>query len=170
MIIKTFTLLSSRGTCHHSSSLISQLLFFIMQPSDLLHFALTILLRWLRGCNVIQRDLGHLLHPEDKNLIMAHSPWLKPIFTDRNIKIYTKSNTLKNYIWSILLHGCECWAPTNDLERRLEAAEMWYIGRIMRLSWTEKKSNEEVMEMAGYKRSLSKPSETDNCSFFFFDI
>ena len=26
----------------------------------------------------------------------------------------------------------------------------------MRLSWTEKKSNEEVMEMAGYKRSLLK--------------
>ena len=50
---------------------------------------------------------------------------------------------------------------------RLEAAEMWYIRRIMRLSWTEKKSNEEVMEMAGYKRSLSKPSETDNCSFLW---
>ena len=26
----------------------------------------------------------------------------------------------------------------------------------MRISWTEKKSNEEVMEMAGYKRSLLK--------------
>ena len=31
---------------------------------------------------------------------------------------------------------------------------MWYIRRIMRISWTEKKSNEEVMEMSGYKRSL----------------
>ena len=28
--------------------------------------------------------------------------------------------------------------------------------RIMRISWTEKKSNEEVMEMAGKKRSLLK--------------
>ena len=43
-----------------------------------------------------------------------------------------------------------------DLERRLEAAEMWYIRRVMRISWTEKKSNKEVMEMAGYKRSLLK--------------
>ena len=33
---------------------------------------------------------------------------------------------------------------------------MWYIRRIMRISWTEKKSNEEVMEMAGYKRFLLK--------------
>ena len=33
---------------------------------------------------------------------------------------------------------------------------MWYIRRIMRISWTEKKSDEEVMELAGYKRSLLK--------------
>ena len=32
----------------------------------------------------------------------------------------------------------------------------------MRISWTEKKSNEEVMEMAGYKDPYSKPSEKDN--------
>ena len=32
---------------------------------------------------------------------------------------------------------------------------MWYIRRI-RISWTEKKSNEEVMKMAGYKRFLLK--------------
>ena len=57
-------------------------------------------------------------------------------------------------LWSILLYGYECWTLTKDLERRLEAAEMWYIRKIMRLSWTEKTSNEEVMEMAGYKRSL----------------
>ena len=33
---------------------------------------------------------------------------------------------------------------------------MWYIRKIMRISWTEKKSNEEIMEMAGYKRFLHK--------------
>ena len=81
---------------------------------------------------------------------------MKFIFTNRNIKVYTKINTLKAYIWSILLCGCECWTLPKYLERRLEAAEMWYIRRIMRISWTEKKSNEEVMEMAGYKRSLFK--------------
>ena len=70
------------------------------------------------------------------------------------MKVYTKINTLNAYIWSILLYGYECWTLTKDLEIRLEAAEMWYIRKIMRLSWTEKTSNEEVMEMAGYKRSL----------------
>ena len=47
---------------------------------------------------------------------------MKSIFTNRNIKVYTKINTLKAYIWFILLYGCECWTLTKDLERRLEAA------------------------------------------------
>ena len=49
-----------------------------------------------------------------------------------------------------------------DLERRLEAAEMWFIRGIVRISW---KSKEEVMEMAGYKRSLLKTIEKDNYNF-----
>ena len=81
---------------------------------------------------------------------------MKFIFTNRNIKVYNKINTLKAYIWYILLYGCECWTLTKYLERRFEAAEMWYIRRITRISWTEKKSNKEVMKMAGYKRSLLK--------------
>ena len=44
---------------------------------------------------------------------------MKSIFTNRNIKVYTKINTLKAYLWFILLHGCECWPLTKDLERRL---------------------------------------------------
>ena len=43
---------------------------------------------------------------------------------------------------------------------------MWYIRRIMRISWTEKKPNEEVMEMAGHKRSLLKIIRKGQLQFF----
>ena len=36
----------------------------------------------------------------------------------------------------------------------------------MRISWTEKKSNEEVMEMAGYKRSLLRTIRKRQIQFF----
>ena len=85
----------------------------------------------------------------------------------QNLHQNQHSESLHN-VWSIFLHGCECWTLTKDLERRLEAAEMWYIGRIMRISWTEKKSNEEVMEIAGYKDRHSKPSEKDNYNFWAY--
>ena len=90
---------------------------------------------------------------------------IKFIFTNRNIRIYIKINILKAYKLSILLHGYECWTLKKDFERRLEAAEMWYITRILRISWTEKKLKEEVMEMARYKRYLLKTIRKDNCNF-----
>ena len=43
---------------------------------------------------------------------------------------------------------------------------MRYITRTLRISWTEKKSNEEVMEMAGYKRSLLKTIRKRQLQFF----
>ena len=55
---------------------------------------------------------------------------------------------------------------TKDLEGRLEAAEMWYIRKIMRISWSEKKSNKEVIKLAGYKRSLLKTLRKRQPQFF----
>ena len=73
---------------------------------------------------------------------------------------------LKAYIWSVLLYGCECWTLTTDLERRLEATEIWFIRRILKISWKDKKSNEEVMNISGYKRSLMKTIRKRQMKFF----
>ena len=43
---------------------------------------------------------------------------------------------------------------------------MWYIRRIMRIPWTEKKKNEEEMEMTGYKRFLLKTIRKRQIQFF----
>ena len=37
-----------------------------------------------------------------------------------------------------------------------EATEIWYLRRLMRRSWTDKKTNEEVLHLAGVERSLIK--------------
>ena len=80
-------------------------------------------------------------------------------------KKYRKNSFFYRHIWSIPLHGFVCCTLTKDIERGLEAAEMWYMRRIMRISWTEKKSNEEVMEMTGYRRSLLKTIRKRQQSF-----
>ena len=43
---------------------------------------------------------------------------------------------------------------------------MWYIRRIMRISWTEKNKNQEVMEMTEYKRFLLKTIRKKTTSIF----
>ena len=60
----------------------------------------------------------------------------KSIFTNRNIRIYTKINTLKVYIWSILLHESNFWTLTKDLGKRFEAAA----------NVVHQKNNENIMD------------------------
>ena len=79
---------------------------------------------------------------------------MSPIFKNHNILMATKHRVLKAYVWSILLYGCESWTITVDIRKKLEATEMWFLRRMLRISWTEKKTNKEVLEQAETKRSL----------------
>lgn len=79
---------------------------------------------------------------------------LKPIFSNRNISIQLKIRLLKCYIWPILTYGCEAWTITPELIRNLEAAEMWFLRRILGISYKDKITNVEVLKRTGVKREL----------------
>ena len=42
------------------------------------------------------------------------------------------------------------------MEEKLEAVEMWLLRRMMRISWVERVTNEQVLQRAGTKRELMK--------------
>ena len=54
----------------------------------------------------------------------------------------------------MLLYDSETWTLTKAIQNKLEAFEMWIYRRMMSISWTEHKSNEEVLHMTISKRSL----------------
>ena len=81
---------------------------------------------------------------------------LSLILKNRNISMTTKFRVLKTYVWSTLTYGCECWTITSDIEKKIEAAEMWFIRRMLRISWTEKKTNVNVLREGNVQRSLLK--------------
>jgi hypothetical protein len=70
-----------------------------------------------------------------------------------------RKRLIKVYIWSIALYGCETWTMTQRDRERLEAFEMWCWRRMEKISWTEKKSNEEVLNIVREGRSLLKTIE-----------
>ena len=79
---------------------------------------------------------------------------MSPILKNRNMSFSTKLRVLKTYVWSILLYGCESWTITTETRKRLEAAEMWFFRRMLRISWTEKRTNESILEETNQERSL----------------
>ena len=91
---------------------------------------------------------------------------LSPVMTNRNIANTTKFRILKAYVWSVLLYGCECWTINNSIKKKLEATEMWFFRRILKISWKEKRTNQEVLEMTKMKRSLLNTIRKRQMKFF----
>ena len=72
----------------------------------------------------------------------------------RNMSRVVKKKIVKAIVWSVALYGCETWALKKDEIQRLNALEMWLWRRMERVSWKDRKTNEEVLDMVGEKRSI----------------
>jgi hypothetical protein len=79
----------------------------------------------------------------------------KELLTKR-MKRELKKKIIKTVVWSVALYGCETWALRKVDFRRLEALEMWLWRRMEKISWTEKKKNEDVLKDIGEDRVLVK--------------
>ena len=66
------------------------------------------------------------------------------ILTNNHISILTR-RALEYYIEPILIYGCEAWTISKQLQKILEATEMWLLRRMLQISWTAKKSNKTVL-------------------------
>ena len=71
-----------------------------------------------------------------------------------NINRGLKKRLVKTLIWSVLLYGSETWTLRKEDMKRLEAFEMWIWRRMEKVSWTEKRTNEEILQRVGEKRCL----------------
>jgi len=72
------------------------------------------------------------------------------------LKLCLKKRLIKTLIWSVVLYGSETWTMQKEDIKRLEAFGMWLWRRIMKVRWTDHKTNEEVLEMVQEKRMLIK--------------
>ena len=62
------------------------------------------------------------------------------------LKIELSKKLVKCYVWSIDLYGSETWT-LRKLERKyLESFEIWCWRRMEKIKWSEKVTNEQVLE------------------------
>jgi len=79
---------------------------------------------------------------------------LQKIWKSHSIAISTKIRLIKALVWPVATYGCESWTLRKNEETRLEAFEMKALRKILRVSWTAKKTNEWVLNKAEIKREL----------------
>ena len=79
---------------------------------------------------------------------------LNNIWKDRSIPIDLKLKLLKCLVWPVMIYGCESWAQRKDDDNKIQAAEMWFFRRLLRVSWKDRRTNESVLEELGVQRTL----------------
>ena len=70
------------------------------------------------------------------------------LFRSIKIKFSLRMRALTTFILSILLYGCESWTLNQDSRNKLAAAEMWFLRRVLRILWTARRTNQEVLQLA----------------------
>ena len=79
---------------------------------------------------------------------------LNNIWKDRGIPNFLKINLLKCLIWPVVIYGCEAWTLKKEENRKINAAELWFYRRLLRIQWTDKRTNESVLEELTVKPDL----------------
>ena len=81
---------------------------------------------------------------------------MKSILTNKRMSLGVRKRILQCYIEPILLCGCESWSMTKQTLTSIEAMEMWFLRRMLRVSCTEKRTNLEILNWfsAGSTRKL----------------
>ena len=95
----------------------------------------------------------------DKWYICTVKPWnlrlllgrkvmtnLNSIFKSRDITLPTKVHLVKAMVFPVVMYGCESWTVKKAECRRIDAFELRYWRRLLRVPWTTRRSNQSIME------------------------
>lgn len=82
-----------------------------------------------------------------RRIEIARSAFIKmrPILSNKNLDLKIRLRTVRCYIFSLLLYGAESWTLKRQDMKRIEAFELWTYRRMLKISWTDKVTNKEVL-------------------------
>ena len=71
---------------------------------------------------------------------------LDSIFKSRDITLPTKVRLVKAMVFPMVMYGCESWTVKKVERRRIDAFELWCWGRLLRVPWTARRSNQSILK------------------------
>ena len=79
---------------------------------------------------------------------------LDSILKSRDITLPTKVHLVKAVVFPIVMYGCESWTIKKAECRRIDAFELWYWRRLLRVPWTARRSNQSILKEISPEYSL----------------
>ena len=79
---------------------------------------------------------------------------LDSIFKSRDITLLTKVRLVKAMVFPVVMYGCESWTVKKAKHRRIDAFELWCWRRLLRVSWTARRSKQSILKEISPECSL----------------
>ena len=79
---------------------------------------------------------------------------LDNILKSRDIILLTKVCLIKAMVFPVVMYGCESWTIKKAKRQRIEAFELWCWRRLLRVSWTARRSDQSILKEISPEYSL----------------
>ena len=91
---------------------------------------------------------GDCSHEIKRNLLLGRKVMtnLDSILKSRDITLPIKVHLIKAIVCPIVMYGCESWTTKKDEHQRIDAFELWYWRRLLRVPWTARRSNQSILK------------------------
>ena len=86
---------------------------------------------------------GDCSHEFKRRLLLGRKVMtnLDSILKSRDITLTTKVCLVKAMVFPVVMYGCESWTIKKANCQRIDAFELWCWRRLLRISWTARRSN-----------------------------
>ena len=99
---------------------------------------------------------GDYSHEIKRHLLLGRKVMtnLDSILKSRDITLPTKVRLVEAMIFPVVMYGWESWAIKKAERRRIDAFELWYLRRLLRVPWTARRSNQSMLKEISAEYSL----------------
>ena len=81
---------------------------------------------------------------------------LDSILKSRDVTLLTKVYIVKTIVFPVVTYRCESWTIKTAECRRIDAFELWCWRRLLRVSWTARRSNQSILKEINPAYSLER--------------
>ena len=91
---------------------------------------------------------GDCSHEIKRRLLLGRKAMtnLDSILKGRDITLPIKVSLVKAMVFPVVMYGCESWTIKKAEHRRIDAFEQWCWGRLLRVPWTARRSNQSILK------------------------
>jgi len=79
---------------------------------------------------------------------------LDGILKSKDITLPTKVCLVQSVVFPVVIYGCESWTIKKAEHQRINAFEVWYRRRLLRVPWTARRSNQSILKEISREYSL----------------